>query len=195
MTHRRARRLLSSLPDGLLAPASEAAVRGHVARCPRCRRALAELEMADAWLRRLPAALVPLEPSAAAEARLERLARWSAAPSRPAAGAWAAGPAPRGARLAAAGRAPLRPGTRWGIPAVGAAAAAACLAVVLATVVPAPPSADEERDEAFNFVLASSFSEGPALAGGPRHAMTGAIRPAVAQSRESESYFLPVGVR
>lgn len=187
MRHGRARRLLTSLPDGLLDPATEAAVRAHAARCARCGDALADLDAADAWLRRLPLALVPVEPSPAAEMRLAALARWS----RPLAGARppVAEPGPRPV-------APIARGARWGIPAVGAAAAAACLAAVLVSVAPVPDRAPaDEGDEAFNFVLASDFSPGDRARSVRQVASTRVFRPASFQNQESDAYYMPIGVR
>jgi len=76
MRHGRARRLLPGILDRSLLPQVEARVRSHVDRCRRCTAALAELHAVDDLLCRLPSSLVPLEPSADADARLGALARW-----------------------------------------------------------------------------------------------------------------------
>ncbi len=80
MKHREARKLLSTLLDGTLPAAREAEVRAHVDDCARCRATLEEHEATEALLARLPLALVPLEASVHADARLASLARWAAAP-------------------------------------------------------------------------------------------------------------------
>jgi len=105
--HPTARRLLPGLLDATLAPRTERAVRLHALGCRRCRRSLAELLEAEALLAMLPGSLVPMEPSAAADARLASLARW------------AAQPAPTLLERV--------------VPMVGACAAAAALALVLST--------------------------------------------------------------
>lgn len=185
MRHRRARRMLSALPDGLLPAETEVAVRRHVGRCTVCLDALAELEAADALLRRLPATLLPLEPCSAAQARLTVLARWSGRAGA-SAGPAIVEPTTRPARLAV--------GARWGIPAVGAMAAAACLAGLLVSVVPLPGGAPiDDRDEAFNFVLASSFAPAESARSHRHVAATGAVRPASARGQESDTYYLPGG--
>lgn len=80
MNHLRARRRLSSLLDGELAPDERLAVDGHLGRCSRCRRELAELRTAEALLRRLPASLVPLDAGPLGTGRLALLARWAPPP-------------------------------------------------------------------------------------------------------------------
>ena len=106
MNHRTARQLLPAILDHTIPAGLEAAVREHVDGCDRCRRTLAEFEACEALLARLPAALVPIEPSAEAHDRLASLARWS-----------------------------TRPRTVWqeriGVPAVSALAAAAMLLMVI----------------------------------------------------------------
>ena len=81
MRHGPARRRLSQLLDGTLPPALEQAVRGHAARCGRCTRQLAELELCDGLVARLPLGVVPLVVPSYGDRRLERLARWGAPPS------------------------------------------------------------------------------------------------------------------
>jgi len=80
VNHRRARRRLSALLDGELAPAERLAVDGHLDRCSRCRRELAELWAAEALLRRLPATVVPLDAGPLGTGRLALLARWAPPP-------------------------------------------------------------------------------------------------------------------
>lgn len=82
MNHLRARRLLARLPDGGLAPALEARVRSHAARCPRCQRILSQHEAVERLLRRMPRQLLPEEASCSADAALGLLARWAVPPSR-----------------------------------------------------------------------------------------------------------------
>ena len=76
MNHRTARELLPAILDHTIPAAREAAVRQHVDGCGRCRRALAEFQASEALLARLPASLVPVEPSVAAQNRLAAFARW-----------------------------------------------------------------------------------------------------------------------
>jgi len=76
MNHWTARQLLPAILDHTIPAGLEAEVRGHVDGCGRCRRRLAEFEASEALLARLPAALVPVEPSAEAQERLASLARW-----------------------------------------------------------------------------------------------------------------------
>ena len=80
MNHFTARQLLPSILDHTIPAGLEAAVRDHADGCGRCQHALAEFEASEALLAQLPAALVPIEPSAEAHDRLASLARWSAAP-------------------------------------------------------------------------------------------------------------------
>ena len=106
MNHWTARRMLPAILDHTIPAYLEAEVRGHAAGCGRCQRALAEFEASEALLARLPAALVPVEPSAEAHERLASLARWTPDP-RP---EWQ---------------------ERIGGPALGALAAAAMLVMVI----------------------------------------------------------------
>jgi anti-sigma factor RsiW len=106
MNHRTARQLLPAILDHTIPARLEAEVRDHVDACPRCRRVLAEFQASEALLARLPAALVPAEPSVEAYDRLASLARWSVDP-RP---EWQ---------------------QRIGVPALGAFAAAAMLLMVM----------------------------------------------------------------
>lgn len=80
MNHWTARQLLPAILDHTIPARLEAAVREHVDGCGRCRRTLAEFEACETLLARLPAALVPIEPSAEAQERLASLARWSPDP-------------------------------------------------------------------------------------------------------------------
>jgi anti-sigma factor RsiW len=77
MRHGPARRLLPQLLDRTLPVALERALRIHTASCERCARHLAELELCDRLVARLPLAVVPLVVPAAGDQRLERLARWA----------------------------------------------------------------------------------------------------------------------
>jgi anti-sigma factor RsiW len=106
MNHWTARQLLPAILDHTIPSALEAAVRSHVDGCARCRRTLAEFEASEALLAQIPAALVPIEPSAEAHDRLASLARWTPEP-RP---EWR---------------------ERIGVSALGAVAAAAMLVMVL----------------------------------------------------------------
>lgn len=81
MTHWRASRLLSALPDGLLADDVEASVRSHARRCRRCRKALREFELSEDLLRGIPQTLLPRDRSPVAESRLAALASWSNQPA------------------------------------------------------------------------------------------------------------------
>jgi anti-sigma factor RsiW len=80
MNHWTARQLLPAILDHTIPAALEAAVREHLEGCGRCQRTLAEFEDSEALLARLPAALVPIEPSTEAQDRLASLARWSPDP-------------------------------------------------------------------------------------------------------------------
>jgi anti-sigma factor RsiW len=106
MNHWTARQLLPAILDHTISARLEAEVRDHVDACPRCRRVLAEFEASEALLARLPAALVPVDPSVEGYDRLTSLARWSVDP-RP---EWQ---------------------QRIGVPALGALAAAATLLMVI----------------------------------------------------------------
>jgi hypothetical protein len=77
MNHWTARRLLPTLLDHTIPARLEAEVRRHADHCSRCLRELDEFEASAALLARLPATLVPLEPSAASHDRLASLARWA----------------------------------------------------------------------------------------------------------------------
>jgi anti-sigma factor RsiW len=144
VTHLRAKRLLSSLPDGLLARPVERRVRGHVARCARCRTELHALESSAALVRRLPRSLVPLRVSPDGDHRLAALARWDRVLARRV-------PVGRLTALAAFARlAPL--------------AAALGLALLLGGSGAEAPE-EAERNEAFNFVLAGSFGPAPPRTG------------------------------
>jgi hypothetical protein len=77
MRHGPARRLLPQLFDRTLPAALERSLRAHVTGCERCSRHLAELELCDRLVARLPLAVVPLVVPAAGDQRLERLARWA----------------------------------------------------------------------------------------------------------------------
>jgi anti-sigma factor RsiW len=179
VTHRRARRLLHALPDGLVPARTEFRVRQHAAGCARCRGTLLAIDASEALLRRLPTPLVPQDACAEADARLAVLARWSAPSGR--------------AREPAV---PLSHPVRWGVPAVGFATAAACLAAVLFVGAPSREAAPSYgSEEAFNFVLASSLA--PSAAPTVRHVSRAGAPdlavPAVAQ--RSDHYYLPIGVR
>ena len=106
MNHWTARQMLPAILDHTVPALLEAEVRGHVAGCGRCQRALAEFEESEALLARLPTALVPIEPSTEAHERLASLARWNPDPKSD----WQ---------------------ERIGVPALGALAAAAMLVMVL----------------------------------------------------------------
>ena len=108
MNHWTARSLLPQVLDGALPPAVEARLCGHLQACQRCPDELDELRAIDALLAQLPTTLVPLVPTAAADARLEGLARWAADPPP----GWS---------------------ERLGVPALGAFAAAAMLAMLLSS--------------------------------------------------------------
>ncbi len=90
MMHWRASHPLASLPDGTLPEETELDLRVHVASCARCRRRLHELEMAEELLRRMPAAIQPLEWSPSSYRRLSSLARWSTEPELPEPDRWRA---------------------------------------------------------------------------------------------------------
>jgi anti-sigma factor RsiW len=75
--HLRARRLLHALTDDTLAEDVELELRIHVASCMRCRRMLAEQQVAENLLRRIPPSIVPLETSPGAYVRLAALGRWT----------------------------------------------------------------------------------------------------------------------
>ena len=77
MNHWRARRLISGLLDDTLPEGTARRVEKHRTGCVRCQQALLQLRSDEALLHRLPLALLPLEPSPVAEARLASLARWA----------------------------------------------------------------------------------------------------------------------
>lgn len=168
MNHWQARGRVAALLDGTLPAATDQRVRTHVARCPRCRDVLRELEASEALLRRLPAALLPREPSPAAEARLAALARWAA-------------PAPAAAAGASPIQAALRPAR--------ALAAAAALALMM---IGGDPSEAPGSGEPFNFVLASAALEQGAFA---HVRQQRALVPAAASHASPDLYLLPVGLR
>jgi anti-sigma factor RsiW len=178
MRHGRAKRLLSSLPDGLLDDQPERELRAHVAGCARCRAELTALDASTALLRRMPASLLPLASSPAAESRLAVLARWATRPARS---------APVPTRRTAGRR---DPGwlEAFGLPALGVCVGAA--AITLTLLVGRPPEPEDGADP-FNLVLVGELS--PQVAG---------RRPAqprdpfqLVSTSTPESAFLPVGVR
>jgi anti-sigma factor RsiW len=90
MMHWRARRLLPALPDGTLERRTELELKRHLDGCGCCRRRLAELELSEGLLRRLPVSILPLEWSPATHGRLARLASWSEEPDLPEPERWRA---------------------------------------------------------------------------------------------------------
>ncbi len=90
MNHFRAKRRLSALLDGGLSEAEETEVRRHVSRCRRCARRLADFELTDALLQRVPLSVAPLEFDPTAHARLARLALWTDDPAPPRRERWTA---------------------------------------------------------------------------------------------------------
>lgn len=104
MRHRSARRLLPQLLDRTLPPERERELRAHAAGCSRCEAHLAELELCDRLVARIPLALLPRAAEAGDERRLRALARWAfprrPAPSRLRAGMGAAALAATAATLA-----------------------------------------------------------------------------------------------
>ena len=90
MMHWRANRLLASLLDGTLPEETEIDLRVHVASCARCRRRLREFEVAEDLLRRMPAAIQPLEWSPSSYRRLTAMASWSTEPELPEPDRWRA---------------------------------------------------------------------------------------------------------
>ncbi len=173
MNHEIAERLLPSLPDGLLPPRTEAAVRAHAAECPDCRRSLSELEAIDALLRRLPASVVPRRWTPAGEARLAALARWAGAP------------------------APRRDG-RPAWPALAAFAAGACLALGLALGLGlrrGPPTAESLASRARRLAPAAEIVVASSDAA-EDHRPARRSRPGPAPGTTGpEIYYLPVGLR
>ena len=77
MRHRSARRLLPQLLDWTLPSAIERTVREHARYCERCRRDLADFELCDQLVTRLPHRIIPLIEPAAGERRLAGLASWA----------------------------------------------------------------------------------------------------------------------
>ena len=132
MSHFRAKRLLAQVPDHTLPAPVEAAVRAHAARCHRCASALAEYEQCEALLARLPATMVPAEPSVEADARLRGLARWAADP-RPSF-AERVGVAALGTAVAATMLALVLVGQGWAPPADTGDTRATTLAAVLPAI-------------------------------------------------------------
>ncbi len=178
MRHGRAKRLLSSLPDGLLEDRAEGEVRRHLAGCPRCRAELSALEASTTLLRRMPASLLPVTTTPAAESRLAGLARWAAGPE-----ATRSFPLPRSPGRSIAGWLEA-----FGLPALGAFVGAA--AVTLALVAGSPPEPTDEADP-FNLVLVGELS--------PQVVQRRPVHPRdpfqLVSTSTPESAFLPVGVR
>ena len=141
MNHFRAKRLLPQLLDGTLPASVEGAVRAHTEACISCATALDEFELCEELLGRLPATLVPSEPSAAAEGRLRSLARWAADPE------------------------PSR-AERVGVTALGTAVACAMLALVFSGQGWLPP---EPRDHAATTTLAAVMPDHQLLPGRGLH--------------------------
>ncbi|HME71881.1 MAG TPA: zf-HC2 domain-containing protein [Myxococcota bacterium] len=169
MRHWQARRLLSSLPDGLLTEAEELRVRAHLESCARCRSELGALEASEALLRRVPATLLPLAPTREASGRLALLARWAGSGGKPSRASWI---------------------EAWGIPTVGALVGVAALSLSLFAGT-APPEIPE-TSEAFNYVLAGELSSRP-----PVHRTSPSRPPSfqVVSTTLPELAFLPPGVR
>jgi putative zinc finger protein len=113
MRHGAARRLLPQRFDRTLSPALEQALGEHVARCERCRRHRAELELCERLVTRLPLAVVPLVVAAAGDQRLERLARWAFLRPSPQRGRALEGFAMAAAAATLAGVVALAGATRW----------------------------------------------------------------------------------
>lgn len=112
MSHSSARRLLPQLLDGTLPIAIERGVRGHLTSCGRCQRDLADFELCDQLVTRLPQGIFPLIGAATSERRLEGLASWAFPRARP---RWIAleGFAAALAAGALAGVVALAGATRW----------------------------------------------------------------------------------
>ena len=83
MSHRSQRRLLPQLLDGTLPLEMERGVRGHLTSCGRCQRDLADFELCDQLVTRLPQGVIPLIGAAASERRLAALASWAFPRARP----------------------------------------------------------------------------------------------------------------
>lgn len=77
MRHRSARRFLPQLLDGTLSVTIELGVRGHARSCGRCQRDLADFELCERLVARLPLGIIPLSETAAGERRLVGLASWA----------------------------------------------------------------------------------------------------------------------
>ena len=77
MSHRSQRRLLPQLLDGTLSLEIEQGVRGHLRSCGRCRQDLAQFELCDLLVTRLPRGIIPLIGAASSERRLAGLASWA----------------------------------------------------------------------------------------------------------------------
>ena len=82
LSHWRTATRLADLLEGDLDVRTEARLRAHVGRCPRCARKLTRMERAEALLARMPRALFPLSAGAgAADGRLVTLAHWGERPA------------------------------------------------------------------------------------------------------------------
>lgn len=167
MRHWQARRLLSSLPDGLLPEGKEQAVRAHLESCADCRSELRALEVSEALLRRVPATLLPLAPTREANGRLALLARWAGSGAKPGRARWI---------------------EAWGIPTVGAFVGVAALSLFAGTA----PREIPETHEAFNYVLVGELSPRP-----PVHRSLPSLPSSiqVVSATLPELAFLPPGVR
>jgi len=163
--HWQARRLLSSLPDGLLPEQVEREVRAHVSSCARCRSELVAFEVSELLLRKVPAILLPLAPTHEASGRLALLARWARRPRL----SWV---------------------EAWGIPTVGAfvGVAALSLSLFIGTASPETPGSSE----AFNYVLAGELSSRPPV---HRISPSRPPSLEVVSATLPELAFLPPGVR
>lgn len=169
MRHWQARRLLSSLPDGLLPEEQETKVRAHLVSCARCRSELRALEMSELLLRRVPTTLLPVAPTREATGRLALLARWAGSGEESSQASWI---------------------EAWGIPTLGTFVGVAALALSL--FAGTAPQDIPETSEAFNYVLAGELSSRPAI-----H-RSAPIRPPALQvvsTSVPELAFLPPGVR
>ena len=77
MRHRPARRLVAQLLDETLPLGLAQQVEGHVAACRRCQRVLADFELCDRLVTRLPHGVLSRIGPAAGERRLAGLASWT----------------------------------------------------------------------------------------------------------------------
>lgn len=175
MMHLRARRLVPLLLDDAVEPGLARRLRAHVAGCARCASELGALRRADALLRRMPFGLAIDALDLRREHRVRRLSRWAR-------------------RAAPTARPALTPGLGRALAAATPLVAAACVALA---VLAGRPGHEVELDppEAFNFVLAASFSTRPAEPAeglAPRAVVTASTRP---DESGRESYLLPIGVR